>query len=67
MEIRYSPYNSPFIPSGHSPDIYWIGREYIDNFALPNFYFHVVTAYSILRHNGVDVGKMDFLGEVTLR
>lgn len=44
-----------------------VGREYIDSFALPNFYFHVVTAYSILRHNGVDLGKMDFLGEVPLR
>ncbi len=31
-------------------------------FALPNFYFHVVTAYDILRHNGVEVGKRDFIG-----
>ncbi|MBV9262281.1 MAG: DUF1993 family protein, partial [Pseudolabrys sp.] len=28
----------------------------------PNFFFHVTTAYAILRHNGVDIGKMDFLG-----
>lgn len=34
------------------------------NWALPNFYFHVTTAYAILRHNGVDVGKMDYLGAV---
>lgn len=38
--------------------------DYLIAFALPNFYFHATTAYSILRHNGVDVGKVDFLGEV---
>ncbi|MGZ3458681.1 MAG: DUF1993 domain-containing protein [Archangium sp.] len=40
------------------------GSDYLVTFALPNFYFHATTAYSILRHNGVDVGKADFLGEV---
>lgn len=38
------------------------GRDYLVNFALPNFYFHVTTAYAILRHNGLDVGKRDFMG-----
>ncbi len=38
------------------------GRDFLFGFALPNFYFHLTTAYAILRHNGVDVGKMDFLG-----
>jgi hypothetical protein len=38
------------------------GREYVANFVLPNFYFHVTTAYDILRHNGVPLGKRDFLG-----
>ncbi|NWG24785.1 MAG: DUF1993 domain-containing protein [Pseudorhodoplanes sp.] len=38
------------------------GRDYLLTFALPNFYFHVTTAYDILRHNGVPVGKMDYLG-----
>jgi hypothetical protein len=38
------------------------GRDYIANFVLPNFYFHVTTAYNILRHNGVVIGKKDFLG-----
>jgi hypothetical protein len=38
------------------------GSEYLLNFALPNFYFHYTTAYAILRHNGVQVGKSDFLG-----
>jgi hypothetical protein len=35
--------------------------------SLPNFYFHVTTAYAILRHNGVDVGKMDFIGQIPVR
>ena len=38
------------------------GCDYIVTFGLPNFYFHATTAYNILRHNGVDVGKMDFIG-----
>lgn len=39
------------------------GQTYLLNFAIPNFYFHVTTAYAILRHNGVEVGKRDYLGE----
>ena len=40
------------------------GATYLSHFALPNFYFHVTTAYDIVRHNGVEVGKRDFLGSV---
>ena len=40
------------------------GQTYLLNFALPNFYFHSTTAYAILRHNGVGVGKRDFIGPV---
>ncbi len=40
----------------------WKGDVYLHQFALPNFYFHVTAAYAILRHNGVEVGKRDFLG-----
>ena len=36
--------------------------QYLQNFAWPNFYFHVTTAYNILRHNGVELGKRDFIG-----
>lgn len=39
------------------------GMEYLLNFSLPNFYFHVTTAYDILRHNGVEIGKKDFIGQ----
>jgi hypothetical protein len=40
------------------------GNDYLQQFALPNFYFFVTTAYNILRHRGVPVGKRDFLGPV---
>ena len=38
------------------------GLEFLQKWALPNFFFHHVTAYNLLRHNGVDIGKKDFLG-----
>jgi hypothetical protein len=38
------------------------GVDYLFNHAYPNFYFHVTTAYNILRHNGVELGKRDFVG-----
>jgi hypothetical protein len=37
------------------------GQPYLLHFALPNFFFHVTTVYAILRHNGIDVGKRDFV------
>ena len=40
------------------------GQDYLRQMALPNIYFHVVMAYAILRHNGVDIGKMDFLDPI---
>ena len=38
------------------------GLEYLTGFVLPNLYFHMTTAYNILRHNGVQIGKRDFMG-----
>ena len=38
------------------------GLQYLIGFAYPNFYFHLTTAYNILRHNGVEIGKRDFVG-----
>jgi uncharacterized protein len=40
------------------------GLDFLCNWALPNYFFHATTAYDILRHNGVEVGKQDFLGPV---
>jgi hypothetical protein len=47
------------IPNG---ELTFGGNDYFLNFVVPNFYFHYTTAYAILRHNGVQVGKRDFLG-----
>ncbi len=47
-----------------SHELKFIGHTYLLKFALPNFYFHVTTAYNILRHNGVEVGKSDFLNQL---
>ncbi|MDP3895363.1 MAG: DUF1993 domain-containing protein [Mesorhizobium sp.] len=43
-------------------DVEMPGTRYLLHFAMPNFYFHATTAYAILRHNGVPLGKSDFLG-----
>lgn len=43
------------------------GADYLVEFAVPNFYFHVTMAYAILRHNGVDVGKTDFIAKLTMK
>jgi uncharacterized protein len=40
-----------------------LGLPYLQNHLLPNLYFHITTAYNILRHSGVELGKMDFLGK----
>ena len=40
------------------------GQEFVQHHAIPNFYFHLTTAYAILRHNGVEIGKKDYLGKM---
>ena len=45
-----------------SGEVKFKGMQYLLGHALPNFYFHVTTAYDILRHNGVEVGKRDYIG-----
>jgi hypothetical protein len=44
-------------------DVAFKGMQFLLGFALPNFYFHVTTAYDILRHNGVELSKQDFIGK----
>lgn len=46
---------------------YLPASEFMLEHAVPNFYFHVTTAYAILRHNGLDIGKKDYLGELNYR
>lgn len=43
-------------------ELHFKGADYLTSFVLPNFFFHITAAYAILRHNGVDLGKKDYLG-----
>jgi hypothetical protein len=46
----------------------WLpGSDYLVHVAVPNFFFHVTTAYALLRHNGVPLGKLDFVGGLPAR
>jgi len=45
-----------------SKEISFLGQPYLLHFVLPNFYFHITTTYAILRHNGLAIGKMDYIG-----
>ena len=49
-------------PAGPNNTMTLKGQQYLSHFALPNFYFHAATTHGILRKNGVDIGKRDFLG-----
>jgi uncharacterized protein len=49
-------------PIGPTNTLTLKGQQFVNNFAFPNFYFHAATAHGILRHNGVEIGKRDFLG-----
>lgn len=51
-------------PVGRSNTRTMKAADYVRLYALPNMFFHVTTAYAILRHNGVEIGKMDYLGNV---
>jgi hypothetical protein len=49
-------------PAGPNNTMTLKGQQFISHFVFPNFYFHAATAHGILRHNGVEIGKRDFLG-----
>jgi uncharacterized protein len=49
----------------HDRTLTFKGQPYLLDYVLPNVYFHATTAYAILRHNGVEVGKKDFLGKAS--
>ena len=53
----------PFFPEGKG----MTGADYLTERQLPNVYFHASMVYAILRHNGVDLGKGDFIGQVTYK
>ncbi|MEN9543657.1 MAG: hypothetical protein RLZZ598_490 [Pseudomonadota bacterium] len=50
------------LPRRNREPVPFEGESYLKHFALPNFFFHLTMAYAILRHNGVELGKADFLG-----
>jgi hypothetical protein len=49
-------------PTGPNSSMTVKGQQFLSAFSFPNFYFHAATAHGILRHNGVEIGKRDFLG-----
>jgi len=58
LSIDYSQYPHNLYP------MTFRGREYLLNFAMPNFYFHIAMTYAILRRSGVALGKMDYMGRL---
>ena len=50
------------VPAGPDRVLEFKGLDFVKNFAIPNVFFHITTTYAILRHNGVDIGKRDYLG-----
>lgn len=56
--------NRDIVLKMHSGELHFKGEAYLTQFSLPNFYFHATTAYAILRHNGIELGKADFIGSL---
>lgn len=54
----------PILVKARNFELNFTAHSYVMTFAVPNFYFHVTTAYNILRHLGVKLGKPDFIGEI---
>ncbi|MEZ4390008.1 MAG: DUF1993 domain-containing protein [Polyangiales bacterium] len=65
-EADFAGAEARVVPLNFMPGKGLLATEYATQLALPNFYFHVVTAYSILRHNGVKLGKTDFITSLPL-
>jgi len=59
--------DSRWISLKFMPEKEIVGSDYLVELAIPNFYFHMTTAYDILRHNGVDVGKQNYIGSLNWR
>jgi uncharacterized protein len=54
----------PIMVQAREHELHFTARSYVFQFAVPNFYFHSTTAYDLLRHAGVPLGKRDFLGKI---
>jgi hypothetical protein len=64
MEAQYAGASERKVRLSWAPGKVIGGKDYLLQLTIPNSYFHIAMAYAILRHNGVDVGKQDFLGPV---
>ncbi|SDH81042.1 MULTISPECIES: DUF1993 domain-containing protein [Bradyrhizobium] len=65
-EAQYADASEREVKLSWAPGKIIRGEDYLLQMTIPNVYFHIAMAYAILRHNGVDVGKMDFLGSINL-
>jgi uncharacterized protein len=65
-ETQYAGASERKISLSWAPGKVLGGEDYLLQMTIPNTFFHIVMAYAILRHNGVDVGKMDFVGPINL-
>ncbi|HEY2483420.1 MAG TPA: DUF1993 domain-containing protein, partial [Caulobacteraceae bacterium] len=65
-EAQYAGAGERKVSLSWAPGKVMNGQDYLLQMTMPNTYFHIAMAYAILRHNGVDVGKMDFLGPINL-
>lgn len=65
-EAQFADAPSQKIRLSWEPGKVMTGQDYLTEMTIPNVYFHILMVYSILRQGGVDVGKMDFLGSLTL-
>ena len=65
-EAQYAGASERKVSLSWAPGKVMGGLDYLLQMTIPNTYFHITTAYAILRHNGVDVGKMDYLGSINL-
>jgi len=65
-EVQYAGASERKVKLSWAPGKVIGGQDYLLQMTIPNTYFHIAMAYAILRHNGVDVGKMDFLGPINL-
>ena len=65
-EAQYAGASERKVKLSWAPGKVISGKDYLLQVTIPNAFFHIAMAYAILRHNGVDVGKMDFLGPINL-
>lgn len=64
---NFEGYENKKIVQPRTPDKFLTGQEYFEEHANPNFYFHLTMTYALLRHNGIELGKKDYLGPLNYK